>query len=105
MSVRIARVKNEGRRIDLVILNGDYQLEEVVRVVGPSQPLLLVGGERSPNGDRTTIEVAGAAYGHLCLNIEGQIIPFLQAVSSIYPEESATDLSLRLGTGTIFKVV
>ena len=105
MVIKIARVKNEGRRIDLVILNDDYQLQEVVKVVGPSLPLLLVGGERFPNGDRTTIEVAGAAYGHLCLSVEGQIIPFLQAVSSIYLEESATDLSLRLGTGTEFKVV
>ena len=103
MTIRIARFV--GRQVDLVILDDKYQLEEVIKLVGPSQPVSFPVGDRTPNGNRVTVSVAGAYLGHLCLSIEGQIIPFLRAKSLQRPEESAVNISLRLGTGTIFTVV
>ena len=103
MVVRIARFV--GRQVDLVILKDDYQLEEVIKLVGPSRPVSFPVGDKTPNGNRVTVSVAGAYLEHLCLNIEGQVIPFLQARSLQRPKENAVSISLRLGSGTKFTVV
>lgn len=96
MEIRIALIK--GKKVELVILNESYQLVEVVEVTGPDRPLPV---------DPRSVRISGQDRGHLMLRFEGQARPiyFLQASSLQRPGESVVDLSLRLGTGTEFKVV
>ena len=84
-----------------------FWLKEVIEVVGRGEPLASPAGVvPPPNGDRSVIKVAGVDRSyHLCLEIEGQTIPFLEAKSSRYPEQDAVDIALRLGTGAKFQVI
>ena len=97
-------MKSGGKRVELVVLSDHYRLREIIELVGPSQPVSFPLGVEA-SWERDVVSVAGTHLGYLCLNIEGRVVPFLRARSLQRPKENAAALSLRLGTGTEFKIV